>query len=80
MPWGTEGYSSGTARAVLDNAQPGARLVFSCGWHISRDGLDVYSGAFKAMLGIAGRLMRLFRVALTAASAPASTTPIMSIR
>ena len=63
VPWGTEGYSSGTARAVLDNAQPGARLVFSCGWHISRDGRDIYSGAFKAILGIAGWLMRLFRVA-----------------
>jgi len=22
---------------VLDLAAPGARLVFSCGWHISRD-------------------------------------------
>ena len=31
---GSTGYSSGTAQAVLDHAQPGARLVFSCGWHI----------------------------------------------
>jgi len=41
-PWGTHHYSSGTAQAVLDFAQPGARLVFSCGWHITRDGKDVY--------------------------------------
>jgi len=41
-PWGTHHYSSGTAQAVLDLAQSGARLVFSCGWHITRDGKDVY--------------------------------------
>jgi hypothetical protein len=46
VPWGTNGYSSGTAQAVLDFAEPDARLVFSCGWHISRDGTDVYSRAF----------------------------------
>ena len=39
-PWGIQQYSSGTAQAVLDFAQPGARLVFSCGWHITRDGKD----------------------------------------
>jgi nucleoside-diphosphate-sugar epimerase len=31
-------HASGTAQAVLDYAPPGARLVFSCGWHITRDG------------------------------------------
>ena len=35
-PWGIQQYSSGTAQAVLDYAEPGARLVFSCGWHITR--------------------------------------------
>src|SRR5512137_408993 len=40
VPWGTHHYSSGTAQAVLDFARPGARLVFSCGWHITRDGKD----------------------------------------
>jgi hypothetical protein len=35
-------YATGTAQAVLDYAQPGARLIFSCGWHITRDGQDVY--------------------------------------
>jgi hypothetical protein len=41
-PWGVQHYSSGTAQAVLDYAPPNARLVFSCGWHITRDGKDVY--------------------------------------
>ena len=35
VPWGIQHYSSGTAQAVLDYAPPGARLVFSCGWHKS---------------------------------------------
>ena len=42
VPWGNQHYSSGTAQAVLDYAPAGARLIFSCGWHISRDGRDVY--------------------------------------
>lgn len=42
-PWGFNDYASGTARAVLDHAKPGARLIFSCGWHISKDGKDRYS-------------------------------------
>jgi hypothetical protein len=32
---------------VLDLAAPGARLVFSCGWHITRDGQDVSSRRLK---------------------------------
>jgi putative NADH-flavin reductase len=43
VPWGHEQYSSGTAQAVLDYARPGAHLIFSCGWHITMDGQDVYS-------------------------------------
>lgn len=42
VPWGNQHYSTGTAQAVLDHAKPGARLIFSCGWHITRDGRDVY--------------------------------------
>ena len=41
-PRGVHGSSTGTAQAVLDLAAPGTRLVFSCGWYISRDGQDVY--------------------------------------
>jgi hypothetical protein len=62
VPRGVHGYSSGTAQAVLDHAQPGARLVFSCGWHITRDGQDVYSWKVKALVNVAGRLVRLARV------------------
>jgi hypothetical protein len=47
VPWGTHQYSSGTAQAVLDYAQPAARLIFSCGWHITRDGQDVYPKSLK---------------------------------
>lgn len=43
VPWGRERYAAGTVQAVLDFAEPGARLIFSCGWHITRDGLDRYS-------------------------------------
>jgi hypothetical protein len=42
VPWGVHHYASGTAQAVLDFARPEARLIFSCGWHITRDGNDVY--------------------------------------
>ena len=42
VPWGVHQYATGTAQAVLDYARPGARLIFSCGWHITRDGNDVY--------------------------------------
>ncbi|GAA4685688.1 hypothetical protein GCM10023347_46240 [Streptomyces chumphonensis] len=61
VPWGVQQYSSGTAQAVLDHARPGARLVFSCGWHISRDGQDRYSRLFRAGVGIASRLGKLVR-------------------
>ena len=43
VPRGVHGYSAGTAQAVLDHAEPGARLVFSVGWHITRDGKDVFA-------------------------------------
>jgi uncharacterized protein YbjT (DUF2867 family) len=63
VPRGVNGYSTGTAQAVLDHAPPGARLVFSSGWHITRDGQDVYSWKLKALVKIAGPLARLARVA-----------------
>jgi NAD(P)-dependent dehydrogenase (short-subunit alcohol dehydrogenase family) len=63
VPRGVHGYSSGTAQAVLDYAEPGARLVFSCGWHITRDGKDVYSWRLKTLVSVGGRLARLARFA-----------------
>ncbi|WP_321991318.1 NAD(P)H-binding protein [Marispirochaeta aestuarii] len=59
VPWGKDNYSSGTAQAVLDYAAPEARLIFSSGWHISRDGRDIYSKKFLRMLRIAGWITRL---------------------
>jgi putative NAD(P)-binding protein len=63
VPRGVHGYSTETAQAVLDYAAPGARLVFSCGWHITRDGQDVYPWELKAIVKIGGPLARLTRFA-----------------
>ena len=63
VPRGVHGYSTGTAQAVLDHAPPGARLVFSSGWHITRDGQDVYSWKLKAIVKVFGPLARLARFA-----------------
>jgi hypothetical protein len=62
-PRGVHGYSTGTTQAVLDYAPPGARLVFSCGWHITRDGRDVYSWKLKAIVKVFGLVGRLTRFA-----------------
>jgi len=62
VPWGVSDYSSGTAQAVLDFAEPGARLVFSCGRHISKDGKDVYGWKFRLLVSVAGFLAKLFRL------------------
>jgi len=59
VPWGNQHYSSGTAQAVLDYAPAGARLVFSCGWHITRDGKDVYPDSLKREEKISRFLMRI---------------------
>ena len=61
-PWGVENYASGTASAVLDFAEPDARTIFSCGWHISRDGKDRYSLKLKAFVSLFGALARLLRM------------------
>jgi len=65
VPWGSHHYSTGTAQAVLDYAPPGARLIFSCGWHISMDGQDVYPSSLRRDEKIArwvGRLTRLIDI------------------
>jgi hypothetical protein len=61
VPQGVHGYSTGTAQAVLDYAPPGARLVFSCGWHISRDGQDAYSWRLKWKVHVLGGIGKLAR-------------------
>jgi hypothetical protein len=62
VPWGADHYASGTAQAVLDYAKPGARLIFSCGWHITRDGQDVYPASLKREETLARWLGRLTRI------------------
>jgi len=59
VPWGNRHYSSGTAQAVLDFARPKARLIFSCGWHITYDGQDVYPSSMKREETIARWVSRL---------------------
>jgi NAD(P)-dependent dehydrogenase (short-subunit alcohol dehydrogenase family) len=63
VPRGVNQYASGTAQAVLDHASSGARLVFSCGWHITLDGQDRYSWRLKALVKVGGGLARLVRFA-----------------
>lgn len=61
VPWGANNYSSGTAQAVLDFAEPDARLIFSCGWHISRDGHDVYPWKIKFLVNVGGWIAKKVR-------------------
>lgn len=63
VPWGVQQYSTGTAQAVLDHAPLGARLIFSCGWHITRDNRDVYSWKLKTFVKVFGWVARLIRYA-----------------
>ncbi|MEW5719310.1 MAG: NAD(P)H-binding protein [Chloroflexota bacterium] len=62
VPWGVHQYSTGTAQAVLDHARPGARLIFSCGWHITRDGKDVYPQSLKREEKLARWIGRLTHI------------------
>jgi NAD(P)-dependent dehydrogenase (short-subunit alcohol dehydrogenase family) len=63
VPRGVHGYATGTAQAVIDFAPAEARVVYSCGWHITRDGKDVYSWKLKALVRVAGPLAKLARFA-----------------
>lgn len=63
VPWGVQQYATGTAQAVLDSAEPDAHLIFSCGWHITRDGKDVYSLKLRTFVKVFGLIARLLRFA-----------------
>ncbi|AIY15645.1 NAD(P)H-binding protein [Pimelobacter simplex] len=63
VPFGVHDYASGTAQAVLDHAEPGARLVFSCGWHITRGDGDRYTRRFRAMVRVMTVVARAVRFA-----------------
>lgn len=61
VPWGMNNYSSGTAQAVLDYAEPEARLIFSCGWHIRRYKEDKYSQKLERQVKMFSRIGKLIR-------------------
>jgi NAD(P)-dependent dehydrogenase (short-subunit alcohol dehydrogenase family) len=63
VPRGVHHLSAGTAQAVLDHAERGTRLVFSCGWHITRDGQDVYSRKLRLLVNVGGPIARFLRFA-----------------
>lgn len=63
VPWGVEKYATGTAQAVLDYAPRGARLIFSCGWHITKDGKDIYPWKSRVFVAVFGWIARLLRFA-----------------
>ena len=55
------GANAGGPRQLPMRTSWAARLVFSCGWHITRDGQDVYSRKFKALVKAVSWLGRLVR-------------------
>lgn len=62
VPWGRKRYAEGTARAVMEHATRKARLVFSCGWHITRDGKDEFSRMLRFQIRLAHVLGFVLRV------------------
>jgi len=60
-------------RSACNGINPEARLVFSCGWHISRDGEDRYSRAFRAKVAVMGTAFRLSRMGTHAHSQQCQT-------
>jgi len=60
-PWGVRDYSSRTAQAVMDFAPTGARLIFSCGWHVRASAADHYSRRFLATVAVASWLAKAVR-------------------
>ena len=62
VPWGVNDYASKTAQAVLDFSKDKARLIFSCGWHISRDGKDVYDWKLRLLVPVVSAIAKAFRL------------------
>ena len=63
VPWGVQQLC---LRHCPGGPRPSASrraAHFSCGWHITRDGQDVYSRRIKALVSIFGRVARLLRFA-----------------
>lgn len=61
--WGMKGYATNTVEAVLKGAPETARLIFSSGWHISRDGLDKYPLSLHCFVRVFGAVARCLRIA-----------------
>lgn len=61
VPFGVDDYASGTVRAVMEHAPKDARMVFSCGWHISKDGKDRYDWKIRFIERVIAPLARLTR-------------------
>lgn len=62
-PWGVDGMARKTAQAVLDLAPPEARLVFSCGWHVSRDANDKPTFELRVLVPLLTPVFRFLRIA-----------------
>lgn len=63
VPWGVDGMSHRTAQAVLDFAEPDARLIFSCGWHVSRSSNDKPNFELKWLVPLLTPVFRFLRIA-----------------
>ncbi len=63
VPWGSDGMATKMASAVLEHAEPGARLVFSCGWHVTKDASDRYPLKDRLITWVFGRIAKLTRMA-----------------
>ncbi len=59
VPWGSDGMATKMASAVLKHAEPGARLVFSCGWHVMKDAADRYPLKDRLVTWVFGRIAKL---------------------
>lgn len=62
-PFGVKGYATGTAQAVLQCADPEARLNLPRGWYITRDGKDAFSRSLRWQIRMFTPLARGLRFA-----------------
>lgn len=61
--WGVKGYATHTVEAVLAAAPKDARLIFSSGWHISKEGKDRYPLSLRVLVAVFGKVARWLRFA-----------------
>ncbi|SBS34733.1 hypothetical protein MAQ5080_02958 [Marinomonas aquimarina] len=63
VPWGVSGYAQGTVETVLNFSKVGARLLFSCGWHIQFDERDQHCPRQTLLIHWLAKVMRWLRIA-----------------